>query len=192
MIDTIAKIYFGIVIGIEVGNAGAALELTGVGGSKSCLGCACMLEAAEKIIIVNNIDLAKAIVVGIGYGNGIGIIANGGAVNCYFYRACSSVEDIKLIGIKAVGYYFGGAVIIDIAHKGGAAGAYVEGALPIEGETKGAHGRLHIAMINGIAVEEAVAVALLCAVAVVAIGEAIVIVIEAVVAEFLSVYAIDN
>lgn len=41
-------------------------------------------------------------------------------------------------------------------------------------------------MINGIAIEKAVAVGLLSAVAVVAIGEAIVVVIEAVVAEFLS------
>jgi hypothetical protein len=47
-------------------------------------------------------------------------------------------------------------------------------------------------VIKGIAVEKSVAVDLLCAIAVVAIGEAIVIVIEAVVAEFLSVYAIDN
>lgn len=132
MINTIAEIYFGIAIGIEIGNAGAALELTCVGGSKSCLGCACMFEAAEKVIGINDVDFAKAIVVGIGYGNGIGIVADGGAVDGYFYRTSSSVEDVKLIGIEAVGNYFGGAVIIDIAHEGSAAGAYAEGALPVE------------------------------------------------------------
>ena len=145
-----------------------------------------MFKTAENVIVVNNIDFAKAIVVGIGYGNSIGIVANGGAVDGYFYRACGSVEDIKLIGIQVVCNYFGCSVIVYISDKSSAAGAYVEGALPFEGKTKGAHGRLHIAVINRIAIKKAVAVALLCAVAVVAIGEAIVVVIKAVVAYFLT------
>lgn len=185
MINTVAEIDFGVIICIEVGNAGTALELTCIGGSKACFGCACMLEAAEKVIGINDINFAKAIVVGIGNGNGIGIVADGGAGDGYFYRACGSVEDVELVCIEAVGYYFGGAVIIHIAHKGGAAGAYVESALPFKGKAKGAHGGLNIAMVNGIAEEKAVAVALLCTIAVVAVGEAIVVVIKAVVAEFL-------